>query len=313
MYHNSGNSFSNSDILLANSNQIKVTLYNKVQYFYCHLCNYRFLNKNDLEVHLNEHIANSPFSCPTCGFVFYTKHDLMHHACNLQEINTPELNTSPLLLLEAPEEDVVSHTSYEGSFLTACDSEDEEPSFSDVSFENIPQIDGINDLTLSSIASSRKIDTRDNVKIAPYCLDRTKQVGKLAVDASKEDFQIDVSSNEHNVTILCATGFYSLVAQPAFTHIIPGFSAYLDTMVLTCFDKTYKVDSSNANVNDVFFFRIESHSKTAIGKVTVPLHHTARKVQIQGGSFISDRRRACIWFLENYILSISASLLSKRP
>ena len=86
------------------------------------------------------------------------------------------------------------------------------------------------------------------------------------MDVSKEDFQINVSSNVHNVTILCSTGFYSLVAQPAFTHIIPGFSAYLDTMVLTCFDKTYKVDTSNANVNDVFFLRIESHSKTAVRK-----------------------------------------------
>ena len=111
-----------------------------------------------------------------------------------------------------------------------------------------------------------------------------------------------MSLNEHNVNLVCSNGFYSLVALPAFAHLNPGFSVYLDSLVLICYDMNNKVDSSNAIVNNVFFFRIESHSKTMLGKVTVHLHHTARKVQIQGGSIVNNKKRACVWFLENYII-----------
>ena len=273
---NSGNTL--SPIVPYSSNHSKDTIYtlnNEQQWLYCNLCDNGFITMDDLEAHQNVHVENNSYSCTACNFASNTECDLMEHRCDVND--------------------------FESSFVTASESSDEQTIVSDFSFSDIPQIDGIIEYS-HSVSDSRLSDTHDNIRIAPYRLDRNKQVEKLAEDASKEDFEIDVSKNGHNVTILCSTGFYSLVAQPAFVHIFPGFSAYLDTLVLTCFDRTNKVDSLNANVNNVFFFRVESHSKNVVGKVTVHLHHTARKVQIQGGALISDRKRACVWFLEQYIL-----------
>ena len=185
---------------------------------------------------------------------------------------------------------------FDGSFATAS----EYSSISNLSsMSNILQVDGMMDTTDKSVANN---DVRCGVNIAPYYLDKNKQIGKLADDTTKEDFDITVSPNEHNVNIVCSTGFYSVVALPAFAHLFSGFLVYLDSLVLICYDMNNKVDSSNATVNNVYFFRIENHSKTVLGKVTVHLHHTTRKVQIQGGSLIANKKRAGIWFLENYIL-----------
>ena len=65
---------------------------------------------------------------------------------------------------------------------------------------------------------------------------------------------------------------------------------------------TKKKDGTGASVNSVYFFRLETNSKNSFAKVVVHLHHTARKVQIQGGSLVNDKKRASIWFVENFLV-----------
>ena len=170
----------------------------------------------------------------------------------------------------------------------------------------ICQYDGIDDTLLDTPLPVTSKPVNDvgipkRVRVAPYTMDRKKQLSKLANDASIDDFEIVVSPNEHNVTIYCSTGFYFLVAIPAFSDISVGSSFPVLSMTASCYDITGKVDSSHANVNTVFFFRVSNDAKSSIAKVTVHLHHTARKVQVQGGSLV-DKKRAGIWFLQHFLL-----------
>ena len=91
-----------------------------------------------------------------------------------------------------------------------------------------------------------------------------------------DDFEVNVSPTEHNINIDCNTGFYYLVGVPAFSNISTTLSINIDGMIVSCYDITGKQDMANANVNNVYFFRLSSANKNSIAKVVVHLHHTAR-------------------------------------
>jgi hypothetical protein len=141
----------------------------------------------------------------------------------------------------------------------------------------------------------------ENVKRAPYNLNRGKQVTKLVNDTTINDFEINVSPTEQNVNILCSTGFYSLVVLPAFSSVFIGYTATTASNVkIYCYDITGKVDGSNSNVNTVIFFKLNTASNGRTNNVTITLHHTVRKVQLQG----NNSTRANVWFLENILLEM---------
>ena len=142
----------------------------------------------------------------------------------------------------------------------------------------------------------------NNLTYAPYTLDREKQINRLAQDTSKDDFEMSVSSNEHNVSILCSTGFYSVVAIPAFEKIDKDFTMSITNHTVTCVDVIKKLDKSNASVNSVLYFRVVNHHDDLTAKVTIHLHHTTRRIQVQGGSFVNRQKRAAVWLVENFIL-----------
>ena len=72
-------------------------------------------------------------------------------------------------------------------------------------------------------------------------------------------------------------------------------------MNVKCFDITGQIDNSEANVKAVVFFRLSGTNKHGKGGVTVHLHHTKRKLQIQGGALMPDRTKSPVWFVQNVI------------
>lgn len=140
------------------------------------------------------------------------------------------------------------------------------------------------------------------VKSAPYKLNQKKQLGKLQQDSLLNDFTITVSPTEQSVSIICSTGFYTLVAVPAFSSSSVGSSHHVAGITMHCYDVTGKIDDVGANVNAVIFYRFTRPDKTVAGGVTIHLHHTARRVQIQGSTMVTSQCRSSVWFVQNYLL-----------
>ena len=89
------------------------------------------------------------------------------------------------------------------------------------------------------------------------------------------------------------------------------FVGYTTTAVnvdIQCYDITTKVDSSKAHVNTVLFFKLSSSSSSRSNNVTITLHHTVRKVQVQGSSNINGNIRANVWFLQNILLGMFSKM-----
>ena len=128
-------------------------------------------------------------------------------------------------------------------------------------------------------------------------------MSKLGHDTNIKDFEIAVSPTEQNINVLCSTGFYSMVVIPAFSPIRVGSSMSSAGINIHCYDMTGKYDGTEAHVNTVIFFKLASANKVT-NNVTVTLHHTARKLQIQGSSLIYCKTRANVWFLEKIILDM---------
>ena len=101
-----------------------------------------------------------------------------------------------------------------------------------------PKIDGMIYLTTSNLKTPPVSASTTNVRVAPYLLDRKKQISKLANDASIDDFEIVVSPTEHNVNIFCSTGFYSLFAVPAFSSITTSYSAVTAGVTVSWYGKS---------------------------------------------------------------------------
>ena len=186
------------------------------------------------------------------------------------------------------------------------DCDNTETNLDDVIFSPIRQLDGVYDLDTPEPRPPM------NVRAAPYILDRNKQISKLANDANLDDFEIVVSPTEHNVNIFCSTGFYSLVAIPAFSSISTHFSATVAGMSVSCYEITSKNDGAEAVVNTVYFFRLGTKSKSSVAKVTIHLHHTQRKVQVQGGALVDNRIRAGVWFVQNFLLNTFSKVSQER-
>ena len=171
---------------------------------------------------------------------------------------------------------------------------------------DICQLDGVDDLSLSLQSTPACPDIQQesqNLRIAPYNLNKTKQVSKLLQDTSIEDYEINVSPTGQNINIFCSTGFYSLVVLPAFSSLYVGHTTTASNIKILVHDITGKVDSSSSSVNTVTFFKLNSDNGKS-NNVTITLHHTVRKVQVQGSSIISNNKRANIWFLENILLDM---------
>ena len=125
-----------------------------------------------------------------------------------------------------------------------------------VSFDNnvndaidtIAQIDGMDDLVPSGTSGFPKLGrafsapTDAAIKVAAYKLNPKKQLNKLKQDSRLIDFEITVSNKEHSVSVLCSTGFYTLVAVPAFSNTRVGTTHHVGNITMYCYDTAVRID-----------------------------------------------------------------------
>ena len=155
--------------------------------------------------------------------------------------------------------------------------------------------------------------TSSRVRTASYTLDRGKQTARLIRDTTVQDFTIVVNSNKENVNINCNVGFYSRVAVPAIQHLAAKQVFESQGITVTCQDIVGNFDATNAQQNTVIHFRLskDKHSLEG-GSVRIHLHHTTRKVQIQGGALLPGDKKAPVWFVENILENVFTQLSQEK-
>ena len=134
-------------------------------------------------------------------------------------------------------------------------------------------------------------------------MDRQKQVKKLVKDALGENFEIEINNNNENVNVVCNTGFYSTVAIPALHNLAKSRVSVFDGISVSCQDIIGTLDSSLAQQTTILYFRL-SKNTDSMGAVRIHLHHTARKVQLQGGAVMPNKTTAPVWFVDNVLRDI---------
>ena len=99
---------------------------------------------------------------------------------------------------------------------------------------------------------------------------------------------------------------------PAFDVIFVGYTTTAANISIHCYDIAKKVDNSKAHVNTVLFFRLTAADSNKSNNVTITLHHTVRKVQVQGSSNMSSNIRANVWFLQNILLGLFSAMSATK-
>ena len=177
-------------------------------------------------------------------------------------------------------------------------------------YSPIPQVDGplspCSPSALQSVGTSRGIGS-DNVRQNKYCLDRNKQLARLCKDTRIEDYDITVSPVAHNVTIKCSAGFYTKVVLTSFSNMSLQYQNKVDDILIRCSKVEGQIDETGASVTAKVVFELvneKGRDRSTIGTVTVHLHHTARKVQLQGSALVDGKVRAPIWFVDRFLKGI---------
>ena len=142
---------------------------------------------------------------------------------------------------------------------------------------------------------------------ANYVLDREKQLSRLCKDTNIDNFDITVSPIAQNVTIKCSTGFYTKVVLPTFSGMTLQYSTTVNGVRIQCIKVDGQTDETGMFVTTLVKFELnyeQARDKPTIGTVAVHLHHTARKVQLQGSSIVNDQLRAPVWFVDHFLKGI---------
>ena len=152
----------------------------------------------------------------------------------------------------------------------------------------------------SSTSPDMLVPPSTRVRSASYTLDRPKQIRRLAADTVAKNFTIQVNKNKENVNIDCNTGFYSTVAVPALHKLAASREFSCQGVTVQCQDIVGNFDATHAQQNTVVYFRFNKE-KTSLGGVRIHLHHTTRRVQLQGGAMMPGEKTSPVWFTENIL------------
>ena len=194
----------------------------------------------------------------------------------------------------------------------------------------IPQVDGMDDQALANNLYSHPLFTaamprsappipgttfsypQTNVRKAPYSLNQKKQLKGLLKDTKINDFEITVSPVAHNVNVKCSTGFYTLAVLPSFSGITEQYSSSVDGITIKCNSITGRIDDADSNVNAAIVFALSYNDGTSAGSVHVHLHHSTRRIQLQGSAMVHGQTRAPVWFVDRVLKTMLSSYANTK-
>ena len=289
-------------------NTLEQQVYNPPMNIHCLFCDetftcMRYLNIHTASVHsgmmpqqydvnnaCDSSVLNSPplsSNCSKCGLTFLSDASLEAHMKSEHVDDTSLTNTN-----NASTVDFLNDTY--------------------LSLSPIVQLDGVDDTlpgspidpTSGTVTGYHPPSATSSLQ-APYQLNKQRQVSKLLRDASIEDFEITNNDNDRNVCIQCSVGFYEAVSKPAISSLSTGFSQQVQGVSVKCtvFRKTLDQNESMSGLLLRFELSGQGISPNP-APLSIHLHNTQRKIQLQGGATMPDGSKIPIWFVEHLLKDI---------
>ena len=168
---------------------------------------------------------------------------------------------------------------------------------------NIPQTDGNVTLVdeeefIPSILGAPPVSNL----VAKFTLNKKKQLTGLAKHAKLPDFWIEIKDSGRNINVQCSTGFYEAVAKPAFSSLSKGFKHQSSSFSLECSESRNLLDQASSLPGLLLRFKLYGvYDNPEPLSLSVHLHHTQQKIQIQGGASMPDKTTLAGWFLHNVL------------
>ena len=116
-----------------------------------------------------------------------------------------------------------------------------------------------------------------------------------------QDFEIEINDNGNNVNVQCSSGFYEAVAKPAFSSLSHGFKLEIFSILVECVEIRKSCDLAGSQPGILLKFKLHGSNTAASISVSVHLHHTQQKVQLQGGARMPGGETSAIWFTQNIL------------
>ena len=263
----------------------------------CDICGVTCNNKAELDFHRTAlHRSLTCHLCDDCGKTFQKSWDLRAH---IQEDHiavtdcfhiplSAQLSISSTSLSPIPQCDnfVLNHTHDESQEISP-----------------IPQFDGAD--SVYEVTPSRPAITEPSSVSSlhmPYKLNQQKQVANLTRDSMIADFHVSTNDSDRNVCIQCSVGFYEAVVKPTFTSISSGFSQHVMGVQIHC--TVYRTAQDRSSNIPGLFLRFELSGpdiSPSPAPLSIHLHNTQRKIQLQGGSSMPDKSATPVWFVKNVL------------
>ena len=136
-------------------------------------------------------------------------------------------------------------------------------------------------------------------------LNREKQVDKLIFNTNRETIDIEINCNDQNVNITCCPGFYNLVVRPSLLGLSGGFQLSTDGVTFELSTIVPHRDLSGNIQSTVLKFIFSKDN--CEHNLSVSLHHTSQKVQIQGGTSMPDGSTSAVFFLNKFVSNLLKS------
>ena len=262
----------------------------------CHICSQVFSHTNNLTEHFEMvHGKRTPVVCNLCGHFFESAENLETHM--LEYHTNPELSckTCDYNSYNEQDEDTPNEPNHEDVCIPQYDGND---TLDSSVLSPIAQYDGLGDTEIARTG----IQSSSSTLHVPYQLNQEKQVKKLVRDANIADFEMHSNDSDRNVSIQCSVGYYGAVVIPAISSISSGFSQIVQGISIKC-TSVRKAQDKNSSTPGLFLrFEISGpdiHPSPA--PLSVHLHNTQRKVQLQGGAVMPDASRVPVWFAKNML------------
>ena len=142
--------------------------------------------------------------------------------------------------------------------------------------------------------------------VLDHTLNQVKQTNQVIANTSKTAVSFEPSTNGSNVNIDCNSGFYFHVARPAFSQLSKGYQFNHPATSFYLSEVTPHLDHTMTEQGRLVKFTFFNGGVQQ--SLSVHLHHTTCKVQVQGGAIMPDRTTAAVWFVRNFIHDSFTSL-----
>ena len=142
-----------------------------------------------------------------------------------------------------------------------------------------------------------------SVTEAPYALNRDRLMENLASEASSDQPSVVVEVNNAggNVNLQCSPAFLNAIVMPTLLTLGFPYTRVVTNLVLSLASPPARyTDITGVTQYDLLQFTFSSNTlpPTLLGNISVHLHYTTRKLQVQGSTLTPDGRTAASWFTE---------------